>query len=94
MTNRRISGIWASGDGRNALELFMDGRFEECWEGQLTFAGHYEMEGESLRLYEDGGGQLVGRLTEGRLSLGPVPSRREIVRPRRGPSIEGPRPLY
>ena len=41
---RRVSGVWASADGV-ALELRMDGRFEERHDGEIAFAGHYEVEG-------------------------------------------------
>ena len=98
---RRVSGVWASADGV-ALELLMDGRFEERHDDEVVFTGHYELEGEQIRLFEDGGGLLIGRLTEGRLSLEPPPPLRETRRiPGRGPgrvqsrpSLGEPRPLY
>jgi hypothetical protein len=98
---RRVSGVWASADGV-ALELRMDGRFEERHDDEIVFTGHYEMEGDDVRLFEDGGGLLIGRLTEGRLSLTPPPRPRETVRfsrrpPRhsqRWPSLREPHPLY
>lgn len=94
---RRVSGVWASADGV-ALELKMDGRFEERHDGKVVFTGHYEMEGDNVRLFEDGGGLLVGRLTEGRLSLTPPPRPRETGRfPGRGqrrPSPGASYPLY
>lgn len=94
---RRVSGVWASADGV-ALELRMDGRFEERHDGEVVFTGHYEMEGDDVRLFEDGGGLLVGRLTEGRLSLAPPTSPRETGRfPGRGhrrSSLGGSHPLY
>ena len=94
---RRVSGVWASADGV-ALELRMDGRFEERHDEEVVFTGHYEMEGDQIRLFEDGGGLLIGRLTEGRLSLEPPPRLREGHRiPGRGqrrPSLGEPRPLY
>uniref|UniRef100_B0T4V8 Lipocalin-like domain-containing protein n=1 Tax=Caulobacter sp. (strain K31) TaxID=366602 RepID=B0T4V8_CAUSK len=94
---RRVSGVWASADGV-ALELRMDGRFEERHDDEIVFTGHYEMEGDDVRLFEDGGGLLIGRLTEGRLSLEPPPRPREIVRfsrrAQRRPSIGGSHPLY
>ena len=94
---RRVSGVWASADGV-ALELRMDGRFEERHDGEVVFTGHYEMEGDSVRLFEDGGGLLIGRLTEGRLSLEPPPrpseSGRFPARSQRRPSLREPHPLY
>ena len=94
---RRVSGVWASADGV-ALELRMDGRFEERHDDEIVFTGHYEMEGDEVRLFEDGGGLLIGRLTEGRLSLTPPPRPRETVRfPRRSrlrPSLQDVHPLY
>lgn len=94
---RRVAGVWASADGV-ALELRMDGRFEERHDGEVVFTGHYEMEGDDVRLFEDGGGLLVGRLTEGRLSLAPPTSPREIGRfpgrAQRRPSLGGSHPLY
>ena len=87
---RRVSGVWASADGV-ALELRMDGRFEERHDDELVFTGHYEMEGDDVRLFEDGGGLLVGRLTEGRLSLVPPP---RAHRSQRRPSLGEPHPLY
>lgn len=94
---RRVSGVWASADGV-ALELRMDGRFEERHDGETVFTGHYEVEGDDVRLFEDGGGLLIGRLTEGRLSLQPPPRPRETVRfprrPQRRPSLHEPQPLY
>jgi hypothetical protein len=94
---RRVSGVWASADGV-ALELRMDGRFEERHDGEIVFTGHYEMEGDDVRLFEDGGGLLVGRLTEGRLSLAPPTSPRETGRfpgrAQRRPSLGGSHPLY
>jgi hypothetical protein len=94
---RRVSGVWASADGV-ALELRMDGRFEERHDGEVVFTGHYEMEGDDVRLFEDGGGLLVGRLTEGRLSLTPPARPRETSRfpgrAHRRPSLGGSHPLY
>ena len=94
---RRVSGVWASADGV-ALELRMDGRFEERHDDELVFTGHYEMEGDDVRLFEDGGGLLIGRLTEGRLSLEPPPRPRETGRfsgrSQRRPSLGEPHPLY
>ncbi|CAN5480114.1 hypothetical protein BH10PSE4_BH10PSE4_12950 [soil metagenome] len=94
---RRVSGVWASADGV-ALELRMDGRFEERHDGEVVFTGHYEMEGDDVRLFEDGGGLLIGRLTEGRLSLAPPPRPRDTgrfpVRGQRRPSLGGQHPLY
>ena len=95
---RRVSGVWASADGV-ALELRMDGRFEERHDGEIAFTGHYEVEGDDVRLFEDGGGQLAGRLTEGRLSLTPPPraQRRRHHRHAQGhgrPSLHEPQPLY
>jgi capsular polysaccharide biosynthesis protein len=94
---RRVSGVWASADGV-ALELRMDGRFEERHDDEVAFTGHYEMEGDDVRLFEDGGGLLIGRLTEGRLSLTPPPrppkpSAFPAARDVR-PSIREPQPLY
>lgn len=95
MTGRRVSGVWASANGAVSLELLPDGRFEEHHGGELVFEGHYELVGDDLRLFEDGGGQLSGRLTEGRLSLAPPPrpQRRAPHRQRR-PSLGEPHPLY
>ena len=93
---RRVSGVWASADGV-ALELRMDGRFEERHDDEVVFTGHYEMEGDDVRLFEDGGGLLVGRLTEGRLSLAPPIPRKAGRFPGRAehrPSLREPHPLY
>ncbi len=95
MIGRRVSGVWASADGGVSLELRPDGRFDERHDGELVFAGHYELIGDDIRLFEDGGGQLSGRLTEGRLSLAPPP--RPAPHPRqwrRRPSHGEPHPLY
>ncbi|MBO9559186.1 MAG: Atu4866 domain-containing protein [Caulobacter sp.] len=99
MIGRRISGVWASANQAVALELRLDGRFEERHDGELVFEGHYELVGDDVRLFEDGGGQLTGRLTEGRLSLTPPPQteRRRHPSYRRGhgrSSINAPQPLY
>ena len=95
---RRVSGVWASADGV-ALELRMDGRFEERHDDEIVFTGHYELEGDDVRLFEDGGGQLTGRLTEGRLSLTPPPRAQRRRHPahaqRQGrPSLHASQPLY
>ncbi len=45
---RRVSGVWASADGV-ALELRMDGRFEERHDDEIAFTGHYEIEGDDVR---------------------------------------------
>ncbi|WP_029915667.1 Atu4866 domain-containing protein [Caulobacter sp. UNC358MFTsu5.1] len=99
MIGRRISGVWASANQAVALELSLDGRFEERHDGELVFEGHYELVGDDVRLFEDGGGQLTGRLTEGRLSLTPPPPAQRRRHPRYGqkygrPSIHAPQPLY
>ena len=91
MIGRRISGVWASANGAVSLELRLDGRFEERHDGEPVFEGHYELTGDDVRLFEDGGGQLSGRLTEGRLSLVPPP---RAHRPQRRPSLGEPHPLY
>lgn len=95
MIGRRVSGVWASANGAVSLELLPDGRFEEHHDGELVFEGHYELIGDDVKLFEDGGGQLSGRLTEGRLSLVPPPraTRRAPHRQRR-PSLREPHPLY
>ncbi|MBC7670277.1 Atu4866 domain-containing protein [Caulobacter sp. DWR2-3-1b2] len=94
---RWVSGVWASADGV-ALELRMDGRFEERHDGEVVFTGHYEMEGDDVRLFEDGGGLLIGRLTEGRLSLEPPPRPRDVgrfpARNQRRTSLGRSHPLY
>lgn len=95
MIGRRISGVWASANGAVSLELLPDGRFEEHRDGELVFEGHYELVGDDVRLFEDGGGQLAGRLTEGRLSLTPPPrAQRRTGRSQRRPSLHEPHPLY
>jgi len=98
LIGRRTSGVWASANGAVSLELRLDGRFEEHHDGELVFEGHYELIGDDVRLFEDGGGQLKGRLTEGRLSLTPPPStERRHPRHRRGhgrSSIHASQPLY
>ena len=99
MIGRRTSGVWASANGAVSLELRLDGRFEEHHDGELVFEGHYELIGDDVRLFEDGGGQLKGRLTEGRLSLAPPPRaqrrRHPVYGQRQGrSSIDGPQPLY
>jgi hypothetical protein len=95
LIGRRTSGVWASANGAVSLELRLDGRFEEHHDGELVFEGHYELIGDDVRLFEDGGGQLKGRLTEGRLSLTPPPRAQRRTRPGQGrPSIREPQPLY
>lgn len=95
MIGRRVSGVWASANGAVSLELRPDGRFEERHDGELVFAGHYELIGDDVRLFEDGGGQLSGRLTEGRLSLTPPPRAQRRSRHDQGrSSIRAPHPLY
>ena len=99
MIGRRVSGVWASANGAVSLELHLDGRFEEHHDGELVFEGHYELVGDDVRLFEDGGGQLAGRLTEGRLSLTPPPRAQRRRHPGQGqrhgrPSIREPQPLY
>jgi hypothetical protein len=75
--------------------LRLDGRFEERHDGELVFEGHYELIGDDVRLFEDGGGQLAGRLTEGRLSLTPPPrAQRRARHGQRRPSLHEPQPLY
>ena len=99
MIGRRVSGVWASANRAVSLELRLDGRFEEHHDGELVFAGHYELVGDDVRLFEDGGGQLAGRLTEGRLSLAPPPRAQRRCHPGHRPghgrsSIREPQPLY
>ncbi|KQY27339.1 hypothetical protein ASD21_14935 [Caulobacter sp. Root1455] len=99
MIGRRVSGVWASANGAVSLELRLDGRFEEHHDGELVFEGHYELVGDDVRLFEDGGGQLAGRLTEGRLSLTPPPRAQRRRHPGHGqkhgrPSLHASHPLY
>jgi hypothetical protein len=66
-----VSGVWSSPDGRFSLELRPDGRFVEIHANpDGVFTGAYVLVGETLKLFEDHGAVVTGRLAEGRLSLG------------------------
>ena len=66
-----VSGVWTSSDGRVSLELRADGRFVETRADLAeAFAGAYVLIGETLKLFEDHGAVISGKLVDGRLSLG------------------------
>lgn len=69
--HRPVAGVWTSSDGRVSLELRADGRFIET-RSDLSdaFTGVYVLVGETLKLFEDHGAVVSGRLVDGRLSLG------------------------
>lgn len=69
--HRSVSGVWTSPDGRVSLELRADGRFVETRADLANaFTGVYVLVGESLKLFEDHGAVISGKLVDGRLSLG------------------------
>lgn len=68
-----VSGVWTSPDGHICLELRADGRFIETHDGFADpFTGVYILVGETLKLFEDRGAVVSGKLVDGRLSLGTV----------------------
>lgn len=69
--HRSVSGVWTSPDGRASLELRTDGRFVETRADLANaFTGVYVLVGESLKLFEDRGAVISGKLVDGHLSLG------------------------
>jgi hypothetical protein len=68
-----VSGVWTSPDGHICLELRPDGRFVETRDDlPEVFTGVYVLVGETLKLFEDHGAVVSGKLAGGRLSLGIV----------------------
>ena len=69
--HRSVSGVWSSPDGHICLELRADGRFTETRDDVAdVFTGVYVLVGETLKLFEDRGAVVSGKLVDGRLSLG------------------------